>query len=301
MKPVIGFVGLGNMGFGMASNVLKEYPLVVYDINPEPMESLARLGAKKARDLEDLCNQAEGIITMLPGSPQVESVYLGSSGLVAFARSGQTYIDMSTCLPTSTMKVGQALAARGAEMLDAPVARTKQAAVKGTLSIMVGGNANLVDRWRDLLQTMGTDISHCGELGTGEVVKLVNNMILFNNIASLAECLPLAQALGVEPGRLVNILQAGSADSYALHNHIPNSVLRGDFAPGKFSVDYALKDVNYALNLADGAGLPMYQALVTKARLLEAASKGLSQHYYTVLFELSEALTGHEFRGRSES
>ncbi|MCL8206986.1 MAG: NAD(P)-dependent oxidoreductase [Actinomycetia bacterium] len=294
-RPV-GFIGLGAMGGPMAANVLKRFPVIAYDVVPERLAAAVAAGAEAASGPGEVADRADRVITMLPGSPAVEAVYLGSDGLVAHARPGQIFIDMTTCHPATTRKVGAALAARGAELLDAPVARTREAARQGTLAIMVGGSEATLEACRDLLATMGTDIAHCGPLGTGEVVKLVNNLILFNTVACLAECLPLAQWHGVAPARLVEILSRGSAASFALANHVGQAVLAGDFAPGKFSVAYALKDADYALALAEEAGVPLYHGALTKARLQEAAARGLADHYYPVLFTLTESLLGVAFR-----
>ncbi|MCL8207509.1 MAG: NAD(P)-dependent oxidoreductase [Actinomycetia bacterium] len=296
MAGKVGFIGLGNMGFGMAANVLKRYPVIAYDINPEPVRALAAQGAEAASSLAYVAAEADTVITMLPGGTQVEQVYLDAGGLAEAARPDQIFIDMSTCHPGTTRKVGAALAERGAHLLDAPVARTKQAAIDGTLSIMVGGPPELFEACRDLLRTMGTDVWYCGELGAGEVVKLVNNMILFSTVAVLAECLPLAQAWGVDPGRLVRILQSGSADSFAMRHHVGQSVLHGDLGPGRFSVAYALKDTGYALELGDAVGLPMPLAMLTKAKLQEAMGRGWSDWYYPVIFKLAETITGRPFR-----
>jgi 3-hydroxyisobutyrate dehydrogenase-like beta-hydroxyacid dehydrogenase len=292
----VGFIGLGAMGGPMAANVRKRFPVIAYDIVPERLAALVADGAEAAASIGEVADRADRVITMLPGSPAVEAVYLEPDGLVAHARPGQIFIDMTTCHPATTRKVGAALSARGAELLDAPVARTREAARQGTLAIMVGGSEATLNACRDLLATMGTDISYCGPLGTGEVVKLINNLILFNTVASLAECLPLAQWHGVAPARLVEILSRGSAASFALANHVGQAVLAGDFAPGKFSVAYALKDADYALALAEEAGIPLYYGALTKARLTELVARGLADRYYPVLFTLTESLLGVEFR-----
>lgn len=296
MKTV-GFIGLGAMGEPMARNVLKRgFGLVVHDVRPEPVAGLVAAGARGASSPRDVGAASDVIITMLPGRDEMVTVYLGPNGVAEAARAGHIVIDMSTVPPMATRHVASELGKRGVRMLDAPVARTREAAVAGTLSIMVGGDKALYEECRPLLDAMGSDVSYCGELGAGVVVKLVNNMVLFANIAALAEGLVMGVKAGVAPATLVEVLSKGSSDSFALRNHVGKSVLRGDFSEGRFSVDYALKDLRYAMELAESLSIPMLQAAVTRQLYAFAKAQGLARKYYPVVFNVVEKAAGIEVR-----
>lgn len=300
MKTV-GFIGLGAMGEPMARNVLKRgFPLVVRDLRPEPVAALRDVGARAADSPRAVAEAVDVIITMLPGRNEVRDVYLGPGGILEGARAGPVAVDMSTVPPMTTREVGAALADRGVRMLDAPVARTREAALAGTLSIMVGGDWRAFEECRDVLGAMGSDISYCGALGAGEVVKLVNNLVLFANVAALAEGLVLGVKAGVEPGTLVEVLSKGSADSFVLRNHVAKAVLRGDFAEGRFSVEYALKDIRYARDLAESLSVPLFQSAVTQELYGLAKALGRSRDYHPAVFTVLEQVAGVEVRAAAE-
>jgi len=285
------------MGEPMARNVLKRgFALVVHDLRSEPVAGLVAAGAQSAGSPRDVAAASDVLITMLPGRDEMMSVYLGSQGVTEGARTGLIVIDMSTVPPMTTRHVASELGKRGVQMLDAPVARTREAAVAGTLSIMVGGDKALYETCRPILEAMGSEVSYCGELGTGEVVKLVNNMLLFANIAALAEALVMGVKAGVAPATLVETLSKGSSDSFALRNHVAKSVLRGDFSEGRFSVDYALKDLRYAMEVAESLSVPMPQAAVTRQLYTFAKAHGLSRKYYPAVFKVIEEAAGVEVR-----
>jgi 3-hydroxyisobutyrate dehydrogenase-like beta-hydroxyacid dehydrogenase len=294
----VGFIGLGAMGDPMARNVLKRgYPLVVHDVRREAMEALEGAGAHAAKSPQAVAESSDVIITMLPGASEVTSVYLGQGGIAKGARAGQVAIDMSTVPPMTSRQLGAELAKLGVRMLDAPVARTREAAVAGTLSIMVGGDRETFEQRRHILEAMGSDVSYCGALGAGEVVKLVNNLLLFANITALAEGLVLGVKAGVEATTLVDVLSKGSSDSFALRNHVAKSVFRGDFSEGRFSVDYALKDLRYAMEMAESLSVPMLQLAVTRQLYALAKAQGRSKNYYPVVFTVVEQAAGVQVRG----
>ena len=296
----VGFIGLGAMGEPMARNVLKRgYPLVVHDVRREAMEALEGAGAHIAKSPQAVAESSDVIITMLPGAGEVTSVYLGHEGVASGARPGQIAIDMSTVPPMTSRQVGAELEKLGVRMLDAPVARTREAAVAGTLSIMVGGTRETFEQCRPVLEAMGSDVSYCGALGAGEVVKLVNNLLLFANVTALAEGLVLGVKAGVEPTTLVDVLSKGSSDSFALRNHVAKSVFRGDFSEGRFSVDYALKDLRYAMEMAESLSVPMLQLAVTRQLYALAKAQGRSKNYYPVVFTVVEQAAGVQVRGAS--
>src|SRR5438309_10095551 len=292
MTTTLGFIGLGVMGEAMCRNLARKSgtAVVAFDQRAEPLAALARDGVAGASSAADMAARAEIVFVCLPGEPQVRAVGLGPDGLVARVRSGHTVVDMSTTPVALARDLSQAFAARGADFADAPVARTAQAAKDGTLSIMVGGDTAVFERLKPYLACMGSEITHCGGVGAGQAVKLMNNMVVAQTVVALAEALAVARASGaVEPRVLFDTLAKGSADSFVLRNHGMKSLLP-DHHPteGAFPTRYILKDLSYAIQLAESAGVALQQAATTR-RLLEAtAAAGWSEAYYTAVIRTIE-------------
>jgi 3-hydroxyisobutyrate dehydrogenase-like beta-hydroxyacid dehydrogenase len=220
----------------------------------------------------------------------VRAVCLGDAGLVAGARAGQTVVDCSTSPVPLAQELGRAFAARGAAFADAPVARTAQAAREGTLSVMVGGDAAVFARLSPLLACMATEVTHCGPVGAGQAVKLMNNMVVAQTVVALAEALAVARASGVVDGRvLFETLMKGSADSFVLRNHGMKSLLP-DHHPtqGAFPTTYILKDLSYAIGLAESCGLALESAMTARRLLEQTAAMGYRDHYYTAVIKAIE-------------
>jgi hypothetical protein len=217
-------------------------------------------------------------------------VCLGSAGLARSVRAGQTIVDMSTCPVALARELATAFAARGAAFADAPVARTAQAARDGTLSIMVGGEPDVFERLRPYLACMGTEITHCGRVGAGQAVKLMNNMVVAQTVVALAEALAVARASGaVDPRVLFETLAKGSADSFVLRNHGLKSLLPDAHpAQGAFPTSYIIKDLSYALALAESAGLTLEQASTTRRLMERTAAAGYRDQYYTAVIRMIE-------------
>jgi len=290
---VLGFVGLGVMGEAMCRNLARKSgaTVVAFDQRPAPLAALAADGVQAAASVAEVARRAEIVFLCLPGEPQVRAVCLGAGGgLAALVEPGQTVVDMSTCPVALARELYQAFGARGAAFADAPIARTAQAARDGTLSIMVGGEPALFARLRPLLACMGSEVTHCGGVGAGQAVKLMNNMVVAQTVVALAEALAVARASGaVEPRVLFETLAKGSADSFVLRNHGMKSLLP-DHHPteGAFPTRYILKDLSYAIQLAESAGVTLEQAATTR-RLLEAtAAAGWSEAYYTAVIRTIE-------------
>ncbi len=289
---VLGFVGLGVMGEPMCRNLARKSGarLVAYDTRSEPLEALGRDVVQRGASLADVAARAETIFLCLPGEPQVRAVCLGADGLVAHVRAGQTVVDMSTCPVALARELGQAFAAKGVGFADAPVARTAQAARDGTLSIMVGGEATVFERLRPYLGCMGAEITHCGPVGAGQAVKLMNNMVVAQTVVALAEALAVARASGaVDPKVLFETLTKGSADSFVLRNHGMKSLLP-DTHPtqGAFPTSYIIKDLSYAIGLAESAGLVLEQADTAKRLMERTAAAGYQDSYYTAVIRTIE-------------
>jgi hypothetical protein len=289
-KPVIGFAGLGVMGEPICQNILEKSgaELYVFDLNSEPVERLKAKGAIPAGSIADLAAKVDILFLSLPGGPQVEAVIRGPGGVLENARPGLLLVDTSTAPVSLTRELAGELAARGVDYADAPVARTRQAAQDGTLSIMVGANAEIFERLRPLLAHAATDITHCGPVGCGQVVKILNNMVLFETVVALSEALTLGKAAGVDPTLLFETLSKGSADSFALRNHGMKSMLPGKFPTGAFPTDYALKDVSYAIDLAELTGFKIPGAELAQTRMKKAQAAGYQDNYFPALVQVTD-------------
>jgi len=284
----IGFIGLGVMGEAMCRNLARKGPwkVVAFDQKVEPLERLKADGVGVATSLRGIAQAADVIILCLPGGREVEIVTLGASGLVSMMRPGQTLVDMSTAPPALMRRIAAELTAKGADFADAPIARTRRAAVDGTLSIMVGGTPEIFARIKPLLDTMGNEITHCGDVGAGQVVKLMNNMVLFETTMALAEAVSIAEASGVDGRLLFETMSKGSADSFALRNHGMKHLLPQDYPEGAFSVRYAQKDLSYARDLAKAAGIKARGADLVATLFDEAIASGDGDRYTPVIRKL---------------
>ena len=285
---VLGFIGLGVMGEPMCRNLVRKSGLTVlaFDARPEPLARLAADGVETAGSVGALVERAETIFLSLPGEPEVRSVCLGANGLLAHARAGQTLIDCSTAPVTLAQALARSCAEKSVEFADSPVARTRQAAIDGTLSLMVGASRELFARIEPLLRCMASDVTHCGAPGAGQAVKLLNNMVLAQTVVALAEALAVAKAsAAVDPQILFETLMKSSADSFALRNHGMKSLLPEQHPKQAFPVTYMHKDVSYAMALARAAGLDLQGAGTTLRLLEETAQLGLSDEYYTAVLE----------------
>jgi 3-hydroxyisobutyrate dehydrogenase-like beta-hydroxyacid dehydrogenase len=292
----LGFIGLGVMGEPMCRNLARKSgaAVVAFDARPAPLAALAPDGVERAASIADVVGRAEIVFVCLPGEPEVRGVCMGrdgAEGLAAHVRRGQTVVDMSTCPVALAQELGRLFAGRAVDFADAPIARTAQAAREGTLSIMVGGEPAVFDRLRPLLACMGSEVTHCGPVGAGQAVKLMNNMVVAQTVVALAEALAVARASGVvEPRVLFETLTKGSADSFVLRNHGMKSLLPDSHPKeGAFPTRYILKDLSYAIRLAESAGLHLEQAATTRRLLEETAALGWTDAYYTAVIRAIES------------
>ncbi len=297
MKEQVGFIGLGAMGGPMARNMIKKgYSLTVYDLVEERMAPLVEAGAAPGSCCKEVAQKSEIVITMLPSSPHVREAILGSLGVIEGVREGTIVVDMSTIDPVTTREIEKALSSRGAKMLDAPVARGVPAAIEGTLAIFVGGDEDTFQQCKDILLTMGRDIDYVGEIGAGEVVKLVNNLILSITVCALAEGLVLGIKAGVKPEVLFRGLSQGSANSFALQNHFRKFVFKGKFEKDVFPVEYIMKDIDLALKTAERFHVPQYFGALALQAYGAAVAAGYGDRYYPVVVRTLEDLVGVEVR-----
>jgi 3-hydroxyisobutyrate dehydrogenase-like beta-hydroxyacid dehydrogenase len=283
----IGFIGLGVMGEAMCRNLLTKggWPVVAHDLNPEPAAQLASEGAEAAKTPHALAETCDMVILCLPGGEQVRRLVL-EDGLIARLRPGAILVDMSTSPPALMREIAAEAAARGVRFADAPVARTRQAAADGTLAIMVGGEADLFAEVHPVLATMGADIVHCGDVGAGQIFKILNNMILFQNVAAIAEALAIATRASVDGRLLLETISKGSGDSFALRNHGMKSLLPGEFPEKAFSVRYAAKDLAYARQMAAEHGVRAPGTDHVAALFEKAIEAGEGDRYFPVIARL---------------
>jgi 3-hydroxyisobutyrate dehydrogenase-like beta-hydroxyacid dehydrogenase len=285
----LGFIGLGVMGGRMCRNLAEKAgkPVVAFDMDAAKVEALAQHGVTAASSVADLVQQADMIFMCVPGEPQVRDVVFGAGELLANVRAGQTLVDMTTATVEINREVAAALAEKGAAFADAPVARGVPAAENGTLAITVGASDDVFEAILPYLKCMGGDISHCGGVGNGQVLKLMNNMLIFQNVTALAEAMAIATRAGVERSKVFDILSKGSADSYAMRKH-GSHMATGDYPDDQFPVTYSLKDIGYAIDLAEKCGVNAESAKYAQSRLKLAADKGLGKFYSPVIYKLLE-------------
>src|SRR6266436_1633690 len=252
----VGFVGLGVMGEPICRNLVKKSGrrVVVFDLAPEPLARMRAEGAEIAGSAAEVIKQSDLMFLCLPSAKHVRAVFEGD-GILKNIRRGQVVVDLGTSSVSQTRDFANQLQAQGAAWADAPIARTRQAAQDGTLSVMVGAAPALYAAIEPLIRCFATDVTHCGEVGAGQVTKILNYMVLFETVNALAEALAVAKHNGVDPKLLLDTLSKGSADSFALRNHGIKAIVPGNFPERSFSTEYALKDISYALELAGDAGI----------------------------------------------
>lgn len=282
---MIGFVGLGVMGEPICRNLAAKSGEAVlgFDLRREPLERLAAQGVKAAASAREIAERSDVVFLSLPGGKEVKEVCVGRASLLMFLRPGAYIVDLSTAPVALARDLQARFAARGIHFLDAPVARTRAAAEQGTLSVTVGGAEADLARVRPLLAHFASDITHCGGPGSGQALKIVNNLLLFQNVAALAEALALIRRLGLDPQLALEALAKGSADSFALRHHALKSMLPNRYPERAFSVSYALKDLGYALELAELAGIELTGAKNAQALLERAAAAGHTEEYFPVV------------------
>jgi 3-hydroxyisobutyrate dehydrogenase len=280
----IGFIGLGVMGEPICRNLVRKSGarVLVFDLSPEPLARLSADGAEIAASVADAVNGSDIVLLCLPSAKHVRSVFEGD-GILKNIRSGQVVVDLGTSSVSQTRDFAKQLQAKGAAWADAPIARTRQAAQDGTLSVMVGATPQLYAAIEPLIRCFATDVTHCGDVGAGQVTKILNNMVLFETVNALSEAVAVARHNGVDPSLLLDTLSKGSADSFALRNHGMKAIVPGNFPERAFSTEYALKDLSYALELAADAGIKIRGAELIGQVLQEAIDAGSGGAYFPVI------------------
>lgn len=289
----IGFIGLGIMGRGMARNILKAgFPLRVWNRTASRMDELAAEGAGPASSPSDLAFHSDIIITCVSDTPDVEQVILGEGGIIHGARPGSLVIDMSTISPRATQRIAAHLAERHIHMLDAPVSGGSEGAERGTLSIMVGGDAAQFERASPVFQAMGKTITHLGPIGAGQMTKLVNQILVVGHALAMSEALLFAQAGGVDLRKALDAVARGAAGSWMLSNRGPQ-ILARDWRPG-FTIDLQQKDIRLVLQEADRLGVPLPGTALIHQLYRTLQARGLGHEGNHALIKALENLAGIE-------
>lgn len=290
MSGAIGFVGLGVMGEPICRNLLRKSgkPLVVYDLAPEPLARLGEEGAAIAASVADVVSRCDVLFLCLPSAKHVRAAFEGDAGILQTIKPSQIVVDLGTSSVELTRDFARQFEGKGAAWIDAPIARTRQAAQDGTLSVMVGASPQLFETVVSLIRCFATEVTLCGGTGAGQVTKILNNMVLFQTVNALAEAVAIARHSGVEPKLLLETLSKGSADSFALRNHGLKAIVPDDFPLRAFSTEYALKDMSYALELASQGGLRPRGAALVGEILQEAIECGLGDAYFPVIARIAD-------------
>jgi 4-hydroxybutyrate dehydrogenase/sulfolactaldehyde 3-reductase len=288
----VAFIGVGTMGAPMARNLLKGgFELRVFDLDAGAAAALASAGAARAASPAEAARGADAAITMLPNGEHVETALFGPGGLAEGLARGALYIDMSTIAPAVTDRIAARMAERGVEMVDAPVGRLSQHAVEGKLLIMAGGSAAAVERARPLFEKMGDTIHHCGPVGMGGRMKVVNNFMSIALNALTAEALTLAERSGLDPELARKVMLGTAAGQGHMGGSYPAKVLKGDLAPG-FMIDLAHKDLGLALDLGKSLGLALEVGAAARPAYDAARAEGRGRQDWTAIYAMMRGKDG---------
>jgi len=295
MLKKIGFIGLGIMGKPMVKNLIKAgYKLFCYDINKDTVEELVKAGAEKGLNSADVTERSEIVITMLPNSPEVEEVILGKNGVLEGVKDGTIIVDMSSIDPIVSQDIAKKVAAKGAVMLDAPVSGGEPKAIEGTLSIMVGGPEKTFNEIKEVLLVMGKSAVWVGEIGSGNVTKLANQVIVALNIAAMSEALVLIMKAGVDPEKVYKAIKGGLAGSTVLDVKFP-MILQGNFKPG-FKIELHIKDIVNALKVAHEIGVPLPLTAQVMEIMQALKVDGLDKSDHSAIIQFYEKLADIKVR-----
>lgn len=292
----IGFVGLGVMGLPMASNLLSAgYELVVFDLNTDRINELPHQeNVLSVSSPQEVANEVNVLILMLPNSPHVQDVISGAKGIIHTLTPGSLIIDMSSISPVVTKELGEKLKQFNIDFLDAPVSGGQSGAINGTLTIMVGGKQDVLEEARPLLSIVGKKIIHCGDQGAGQIVKVVNQLMSAVNLVSMAEGFTLGVKGGVDPEIMREVISAGSGCSWAVNDRVP-AIMERNFEPG-FTVNLHNKDVTLALEMAKEMNVPLYATSLTHELFKTLQAKGKGGKDNSAIINLYEEIAGVEVK-----
>ena len=291
----VGFIGVGNMGGPMCRNIIKRsnHQVTVFDLNPAALKACTDVGGTAAKSVAEATKGADLVMTSLPMPKHVEAVALGDNGILANISKGQTFIDLSTNAPSMVKKIGEAFAAKGIPMLDAPVSGGTTGAEAATIAIMVGGDKKVFDDALPVLQSFSANVIHMGALGNGTVAKLVNNMLSFCNMAALCEGMMLGTKYGLDPEKLLHVISTSSGNSNAIRNFTLRA-MKNFYDPPSFALDLAYKDLHLALELGDELGVPLQQGASTHNLQRLAKGMGWGPEDSTSVLRVYETMLKHK-------
>jgi 2-hydroxy-3-oxopropionate reductase len=291
----IGYIGLGLMGKSMAHNILKSgYPLFVSNRSRAAMDELAKEGAQLASSPQEIATQVDVVFTNLPDSSDVEQVVLGENGIIEGAHKGLIYIDNSTIKSTTSRKIATALEKKGVMSLDAPVSGGDIGAKDGTLSIMVGGSKEALEKVLPVLKTIGKTITHIGDAGTGQIAKAANQVMVAAQMVALGELLILVQKSGADPRKVVEAIRGGAAQCWTL-DHKPQRIFIGNRQPG-FKAHLQAKDLNLVMETAREYGIPLPMTAVNAQLFNAMVAMGLGNLDNSAIISVIEELAGTELK-----
>ncbi len=300
----LGFIGIGVMGRPMTLNLLKAgHDVTIYARHPDKPEvqEVLNAGAKLAPSPRAVAIASEVVITMVPNSMQVEEVVAGPQGILEGSRKDLVIIDMSTIAPAVSRKLAENAASKGVHFLDAPVSGGSQGAINGTLTVMVGGDKEILERVRPILEAMGKkeNIFYVGPTGTGEIVKIINNMLTGTISASVAEAFVLGTKAGADVDTMAKIISVSTGANWQLSNQFPLRAFTGSFKPG-FMVDLLHKDLGLALDLAAENQTPVAMTALARQMYEMVRAAGYGRDDYTSLMKMLEEMVGVEVRSKQE-
>lgn len=289
-KDKIGFIGLGAMGSRMAMNLINDgFEVTVYDIRTEATKLLLSKGAKTAKNPREASENSDIVILSLPSPSKVIDVVMGKNGVLEGLKEGGIIIDTSTIDPHSTKKIATTIKEKGIGMIDAPVSGGTLGAENGTLSIMVGGEEKILNTCMDVLKVIGKNIYHVGEIGSGQVFKLINNMLVGINLIAVSEALVLAQKAGVNLNTLYEVIKTSSGNSWAFEIKAP-SMLKKEFQPG-FKIWLQHKDLGLAMDMASSYGVPTPLLAYSYEIFKSAKALGLEDLDHSAIIRFAEKIS----------
>ena len=291
MKDAIGFVGLGNMGLGMARNILKAgFPLIGYDVREEPFRAIEDIGGQIGKCPQEVSEKARITIVVVLNYAQIEQVALGEYGLQEGLRPGDVIVLMSTISPVQVKDLAQKLGTRGVQILDAPISGGKEGAEAGTLSIMVGGEKGSFERCLPVFQAMGKNVRYLGGLGSGMSMKLVNNLLVAVNGLAAAEAMVLGKKAGLDPQAILEMIPKGAGDSWMFRNRAPQMVSRDFTCRGE--LDILVKDLGYILEMGQSLKTPLFLSAVAREIFLLASGMGWGREDDSAVVKAVEKMAG---------
>lgn len=284
----VGFIGLGVMGKRMATNILKGgFNLKVNDIVKSAVEDMEEIGAEGVDTPAKLAADCDVVLTSLPNSKIVNAVVTGKNGILEGAKPGTVFVDLSSITPKAIQEIAKKASEKGVEVLDAPVSGGSSGAAAGTLTIMIGGKQETLEKVRPVLDCIGKTIYHVGDVGAGDTVKLVNNLLLGANMVATAEALALGAKAGIDQDVLFDVVSKSSGNSYALTAKYPKFISKRNFEPG-FMIDLQFKDLQLAVDTAKNLGMPLIMGNIAQQMYEIARANGLGKEDISSVLKVYE-------------